>query len=89
MVTAPLLTVGVQVDLPESSADSLPEETEPLTLSINSTDTIGGISRGFFAKNGKLKAVIKINNACKTEEIIKLLFTLITFVYTVLKSMLL
>ena len=31
MVTAPLLTVGVQVDLPESSADSLPEETEPLT----------------------------------------------------------
>ena len=35
MVTAPLLTVGVQVDLPESSADSLPEETEPLTLSIN------------------------------------------------------
>ena len=36
MVTAPLLTVGVQVDLPESSADSLPEETEPLTLTINS-----------------------------------------------------
>ena len=32
MVTAPLLTVGVQVDLPESSADSLPEEAEPLTL---------------------------------------------------------
>ena len=31
MVTAPLLTVGVQVDLPESSADSLPEEQEPLT----------------------------------------------------------
>ena len=29
MVTAPLLTVGVQVDLPESSADSLPEEKEP------------------------------------------------------------
>ena len=35
MVTAPLLTVGVQVDLPESSADSLPEDQEPLTLSIN------------------------------------------------------
>ena len=31
MVTAPLLTVGVQVDLPESSADSLAEEQEPLT----------------------------------------------------------
>ena len=36
MVTAPLLTVGVQVDLPETSADTLPEETEPLTLTINS-----------------------------------------------------
>ena len=36
MVTAPLLTVGVQVDLPESSADTLPEESEPLTLTINS-----------------------------------------------------
>ena len=40
MVTAPLLTVGVQVDLPESSADSLPEETEPLTLSINAKGEI-------------------------------------------------
>ena len=40
MVTAPLLTVGVQVDLPESSADSLPEETEPLTLTINSKGEI-------------------------------------------------
>ena len=36
MVTAPLLTVGVQVDLPETSADTLQEESEPLTLTINS-----------------------------------------------------
>ena len=36
MVTAPLLTVGVQVDLPESAADSLPDEQEPLTLTITS-----------------------------------------------------
>ena len=36
MVTAPLLTVGVQVDLPESAADSLPDDQEPLTISINS-----------------------------------------------------
>ena len=40
MVTAPLLTVGVQVDLPESSADTLPEESEPLTLTINSKGEI-------------------------------------------------
>ena len=40
MVTAPLLTVGVQVDLPETSADTLAEETEPLTLTINSKGEI-------------------------------------------------
>ena len=40
MVTAPLLTVGVQVDLPESAADSVPDEQEPLTLSINSKGEI-------------------------------------------------
>ncbi len=34
MVTAPLLTVGVEVDLPESAADSLPGEDEPLTVTI-------------------------------------------------------
>ena len=40
MVTAPLLTVGVQVDLPETSADTLPEDMEPLTLTINSKGEI-------------------------------------------------
>jgi biopolymer transport protein TolR len=36
MVTAPLLTVGVQVDLPESSADSLPEEIQKERYSFKS-----------------------------------------------------
>ena len=40
MVTAPLLTVGVQVDLPESAADSLPDDQEPLTVSVNSKGEI-------------------------------------------------
>tara|TARA_B100001750_G_scaffold227539_1_gene221260 strand:- start:194 stop:607 length:414 start_codon:yes stop_codon:yes gene_type:complete len=40
MVTAPLLTVGVQVDLPETAADSLPDDQEPLTVSINSKGEI-------------------------------------------------
>ena len=40
MVTAPLLTVGVQVDLPETSADTLPEEAEPLTITINAKGEI-------------------------------------------------
>ena len=36
MVTAPMLTVGVPLNLPESEADSLPDDKEPLTVSINS-----------------------------------------------------
>ena len=35
MVTAPLLTAGVEVDLPESGAPTLTEQVEPLTISIN------------------------------------------------------
>jgi biopolymer transport protein TolR len=35
MVTAPLLTVGVQIDLPKTSASSLPGQDEPLAVSIN------------------------------------------------------
>lgn len=35
MVTAPLMTVGVPVDLPKAKAPNINESTEPLTLSIN------------------------------------------------------
>src|SRR3984885_12285563 len=35
MVSAPLLTVGVPIDLPQSQAKSLDQDKEPLTLSVN------------------------------------------------------
>jgi biopolymer transport protein TolR len=35
MVTAPLLTAGVQVDLPESKAAALDQNSEPVTISID------------------------------------------------------
>jgi biopolymer transport protein TolR len=35
MVSAPLLTVGVPIDLPQSQAKSLDQSKEPLTLSVN------------------------------------------------------
>jgi len=35
MVTAPLLTVGVPVDLPQTRAKSLGEDREPLAVSID------------------------------------------------------
>jgi len=35
MVSAPLLTVGVPLDLPQTQAKSLDQDKEPLTLSVN------------------------------------------------------
>jgi biopolymer transport protein TolR len=35
MVSAPLLTVGVPIDLPQTQAKSLDQSKEPLTLSVN------------------------------------------------------
>ena len=35
MVSAPLLTVGVPIDLPQSQATTLDQDREPLTLSVN------------------------------------------------------
>jgi biopolymer transport protein TolR len=35
MVSAPLLTVGVPIDLPQTQAKSLDQDREPLTVSLN------------------------------------------------------
>jgi len=35
MVAAPLLTVGVPIDLPETQAKALNSETQPITVSVN------------------------------------------------------
>ena len=35
MVAAPLLTVGVPIDLPETQAKALNSETQPITISVN------------------------------------------------------
>jgi biopolymer transport protein TolR len=35
MVSAPLLTVGVPIDLPQSQAKTLDQDKEPLTVSVN------------------------------------------------------
>jgi len=73
MVTAPLLTVGVQVDLPESSADSLPEEQEPLTLTII-------LKVKFLFKNQRLnlkKLLQKYWQFQKTEQILEFMLEVI------------
>jgi biopolymer transport protein TolR len=48
MVSAPLLTVGVPIDLPQSQATSLGQDKEPLTLSVNEKGQI-------FLQNSEIK----------------------------------
>lgn len=40
MVTAPLMTSGVEVDLPESKAEALGQEQEPVTITIDPAGAI-------------------------------------------------
>ncbi len=40
MVAAPLLTVGVPIDLPETQARALNSETQPITVSVNESGQI-------------------------------------------------
>ena len=40
MVAAPMLTVGVPVELPQSQAPALNEEREPLTITVNNNGEI-------------------------------------------------
>lgn len=40
MVTAPFLTVGIQVDMPETEARNLPAAEEPLTITITAEGQI-------------------------------------------------
>jgi len=49
MVSAPLLTVGVPIDLPQTQAKSLDQDKEPLTVSVNAKGQI-------FLQNSEIKA---------------------------------
>ena len=40
MITAPLLTTGVSVDLPTTDSETLPGQDEPLTITINKNKEI-------------------------------------------------
>jgi biopolymer transport protein TolR len=48
MVSAPLLTVGVPIDLPQSQAKALDQDREPLTVSVNGTGQV-------FLQNSEIK----------------------------------
>ena len=48
MVSAPLLTVGVPIDLPQSQAKALEQNNEPLSISVNNQSQI-------FLQNDEIK----------------------------------
>jgi biopolymer transport protein TolR len=48
MVSAPLLTVGVPIDLPQSQAKAFEQNNEPLTISVNNESQI-------FLQNDEIK----------------------------------
>ena len=48
MVSAPLLTVGVPIDLPQTQAKSLDQDKEPLTVSVNTKGEV-------FLQNSEIK----------------------------------
>src|SRR5213593_3409743 len=59
MITAPLLQVGVPVDLPKTSAQQVGGKDEPLVVSVNSKDEVflGETRFGLAELSNKLKAV--------------------------------
>ena len=67
MVTAPLLTSGIKINLPESSSVLKNEKKEPVTVSLNSSGNIY-INKKKFTKEQlitKLKALEKVNKNLK------------------------
>tara|TARA_B100000900_G_C20327532_1_gene612788 strand:+ start:124 stop:522 length:399 start_codon:yes stop_codon:yes gene_type:complete len=67
MVTAPLLTSGIKINLPESSSVLKNEKKEPVTVSLNSKGNIY-INKKKFTRDQlitKLKALEKVNKNLK------------------------
>jgi biopolymer transport protein TolR len=71
MVSAPLLTVGVPIDLPQSQAKALSQDNAPLTVSVN-------VEGKVYLQNNeiklddlvpKLKAIIDARNGTLNEQI--------------------
>ena len=64
MITAPMLTVGVQVDLPETKANQLNSDADPLIITINKDREIYIQDSVVSPENliPRLKAISKVNS---------------------------
>ena len=63
MITAPMLTVGVQVDLPKTKANQLNSDADPLIITINKNREIYIQDAVVSSENliPRLKAISKVN----------------------------
>tara|TARA_B100001248_G_C27120312_1_gene335419 strand:+ start:95 stop:520 length:426 start_codon:yes stop_codon:yes gene_type:complete len=63
MITAPMLTVGVQVDLPKTNANQLNSDADPLIITINKNREIYIQDSNVDFENiiPRLKAISKVN----------------------------
>ena len=71
MVSAPLLTVGVPIELPQSQAKSLSQDNEPLTLSVDVNGKVFLQDKEIQVDDlvPKLKAIIDARNGTTNDQI--------------------
>jgi biopolymer transport protein TolR len=71
MVSAPLLTVGVPIELPQSQAKSLSQDNEPLTVSVNVDGKVYLQDKEIQVDDlvPKLKAIIEARNGTLNDQI--------------------
>lgn len=63
MVVAPMMTVGVPVDLPNKNANAITTQKEPITITVNKTGKLYLQNTKVNKKQllGRMKAIFKVN----------------------------
>jgi biopolymer transport protein TolR len=71
MVSAPLLTVGVPIDLPQSQAKALSQDNEPLTVSVDVSGKVFLQDKEIQLDDlvPKLKAIVEARNGTLNDQI--------------------
>jgi biopolymer transport protein TolR len=71
MVSAPLLTVGVPIDLPQSQAKALSQDNEPLTVSVDVNGKVFLQDKEIQIDDlvPKLKAIVEARNGTLNDQI--------------------
>src|SRR5260370_12278942 len=73
MVSAPLLTVGVPLDLPQTQAKTLDQDKEPLTVSVNANGQVY-LQNTEIAAEGlvpKLKAITEARRGAEERSVVR------------------